>query len=562
MKKILIGLIVLLVLLPVFASAATYYVSTTGSDTNPGTQTQPWKTIQKAVDSATPGSTIFVRNGTYMESVKITVAGTASLPINLTHYPDEKAVINGGSSRALYFSTQTPKYWIIDGLSFYSTNDVTVLWDSWGCNGTCNGIDHMTFTGNFVSGPIQIYGAYNLIENNEVDGRLNDGNSGNGIHDLYDVSHHNAFRNNIVHDFSARGIWSMHRTHDNLFEGNTVHDVGMGIDLDGYGQVEWRHIIRNNTIYDCGLMGIELENTFDSLIENNVIHDVVDHGIDIISYGRNIPANGTGYGTWPTAPRCKPGGENNQYGDTNGDNDCEGDLTNNIIRQNLLYNIGLNGGFICYHAGGIKLLGNTIVGNSGSKWGIRLDNSAYCRQIEMRSNIITNHSESEIVMSNYTSFALDSNNLFFNSLPNRIYQLSNGKTYWIYQSLSQYQNASGKGQGSLVADPQFVNSAGSDFHLKPASPAIDHGADTGLTSDLDGISRPQGAGYDIGAFEYQGSVSCVAADLNCDTRIDVADLSIVASDFGKTSGYNSKSDTNTDGIVDIFDVVFVASRFT
>src|SRR4030043_805256 len=57
--------------------------------------------------------------------------------------------------------------------------------------------------------------------------------------------------------------------------------------------------------------------------------------------------------------------------------------------------------------------------------------------------------------------------------------------------------------------------------------------------------------------------SCAAADLNCDTKVDLSDLNIVANDFGKSSGFNNaKSDTNNDGIVDIYDVVYVASRFT
>jgi len=52
-------------------------------------------------------------------------------------------------------------------------------------------------------------------------------------------------------------------------------------------------------------------------------------------------------------------------------------------------------------------------------------------------------------------------------------------------------------------------------------------------------------------------------DLNNDGDVDVADLSVVAVDFGKTSGFNNlKSDTNNDNIVDIYDVVYVASRFT
>ena len=70
--------------------------------------------------------------------------------------------------------------------------------------------------------------------------------------------------------------------------------------------------------------------------------------------------------------------------------------------------------------------------------------------------------------------------------------------------------------------------------------------------------------FEVHIYRFTNSSSvpvCTAADINCDTKVDVSDLNIVASDFGKTSGFNNaKSDTNTDGIVDIFDVVFVASR--
>jgi len=53
------------------------------------------------------------------------------------------------------------------------------------------------------------------------------------------------------------------------------------------------------------------------------------------------------------------------------------------------------------------------------------------------------------------------------------------------------------------------------------------------------------------------------ADINNDDKVDISDLLVVSTDFGKTSGLkNPKSDTNSDSIVDIFDIVFVASRFT
>ena len=58
-----------MILLPALVSATTYYVSTTGNDTNPGTQTQPWKTIQKAADTMVAGDTVKIQPGTYTMEV-------------------------------------------------------------------------------------------------------------------------------------------------------------------------------------------------------------------------------------------------------------------------------------------------------------------------------------------------------------------------------------------------------------------------------------------------------------------------------------------------------------
>lgn len=85
----------LLLLLPLQLLAADYYVSQTGSDSNPGTLSQPFATIQKAANTATAGDTIYLRAGVYRESVTFPNDGTSGAPIRLTNYNSERAVISG-----------------------------------------------------------------------------------------------------------------------------------------------------------------------------------------------------------------------------------------------------------------------------------------------------------------------------------------------------------------------------------------------------------------------------------------------------------------------------------
>src|SRR5687768_15901085 len=67
---------------PVEAAAKTYYVAIDGKDTNPGTEAQPFATMQKAVNVMVAGDTTLVKNGTYTKYtdtgafVRFTKSGT------------------------------------------------------------------------------------------------------------------------------------------------------------------------------------------------------------------------------------------------------------------------------------------------------------------------------------------------------------------------------------------------------------------------------------------------------------------------------------------------------
>ena len=58
---------------------------------------------------------------------------------------------------------------------------------------------------------------------------------------------------------------------------------------------------------------------------------------------------------------------------------------------------------------------------------------------------------------------------------------------------------------SVVSNPLFLDPISNNFRLQSGSPAINKGADLtseGISRDFDGVSRPQGSAFDIGAFEY------------------------------------------------------------
>src|SRR2546427_12298046 len=81
-----------------------------------------------------------------------------------------------------------------------------------------------------------------------------------------------------------------------------------------------------------------------------------------------------------------------------------------------------------------------------------------------------------------------------------------------FNSISKSDGQAPKGSpypGDLwMVNPQFVNLATGNFHLQPGSPLIDKGTTLSqVTNDYDGVARPQGSAYDIGAFEYFASLT-------------------------------------------------------
>ena len=111
-----------------FFSQTTYYVapsSSGGSDSNAGTLAAPFETLQYAINQLSAGDILYIREGTYRETITIDEDGTSGNLITIENYNNEVVTIDGTVDVTGTWST----YGSVSGayqLSSYST-DITQL---------------------------------------------------------------------------------------------------------------------------------------------------------------------------------------------------------------------------------------------------------------------------------------------------------------------------------------------------------------------------------------------------------------------------------------------------
>jgi hypothetical protein len=97
-------------------SAATYYVATTGADSNDGSSTAPWATFSKAMAVLRAGDTLMIKDGTYYQTLTITKSGiSASLSLTVRAENDGQAIVDGQGSRGTL---------VISGKSFINVEGI------------------------------------------------------------------------------------------------------------------------------------------------------------------------------------------------------------------------------------------------------------------------------------------------------------------------------------------------------------------------------------------------------------------------------------------------------
>jgi parallel beta-helix repeat protein len=167
----------------------------------------------------------------------------------------------------------------------------------------------------------------------------------------------------------------------------------------------------------------------------------------------------------------------------------DGGVDNNVVRNSRFHGNGValksGGGGLHVGSGNNNQAYNNLAYNNADT-GISTGSGAGSTKIY--NNTIYNNGNGGVVVSSASNAEIQNNIIYANG--------------------SAYGNLADFGSGTIVSnnlttDPLFVDAGAANFHLQSGSPAIDKGTKLSIvTSDFDGIARPQGSGYDVGACEF------------------------------------------------------------
>jgi hypothetical protein len=205
-----------------------FYVSPAGSDNNPGTLTQPFKTLSKGTSVLRPGDLLYLRGGTYQQRLRLASSGTALQPIVVSGYPGETAIIDG-ANYTIPGSEGTPLVELLG--SYLKVSDLTVTGSSdmgVGSYGPNNTVSNVFAHHNWGWG-IVLTGDDNLVQGSRAwsnsmmnYGATMSGGWGGGI-TCCRYPERCTIRNNTSWENWGEGISTFEATYTTI-EGNTSYD--------------------------------------------------------------------------------------------------------------------------------------------------------------------------------------------------------------------------------------------------------------------------------------------------------------------------------------------------
>lgn len=288
-----------------YAAGKTYYVASNGNNSNPGTISKPWKTIQKAANVATAGDTVYVRGGTYKEKVIVKNSGKSGTYITFSSYPGERAIINAQGIRFdTYheggFTISNRKYIQVIGFTIRNVGGTEV-------NGNVNGgfgvvcyqseycvVKNNRTYNTYRSGIVSRSSNHVTIQKNNIELANNDGDR-----EMISVSGGSFIKviNNTVHNGGSginggEGININNGAHDVLVQGNHVYNVSRaGIYVDAYENYTYNITIDGNIVRHNRRSGISIEaeknggRLYNVFVTNNLVYHNARTGIILGDWG-------------------------------------------------------------------------------------------------------------------------------------------------------------------------------------------------------------------------------------------------------------------------------------
>lgn len=362
-------------------NGATYYVATTGNDSNAGSSTSPFLTVQRGVNAAAAGDTVIVRNGTYLPPSSAGCSGGNGFAVNIA---------KAGTSGA----------WIT--IKGESRGGVTL--DGAACHSTIN---------------LGTGAAYLAIE------------------DL------------VIRGGYWGGIWSNQNAHDIRLAGNRVEYVGNRAETSNYGI--------------AGVYTNSSSNNF--TITGNVIHHIGRTSGDYMWHDHGLYVHGNNYA-----------------------------ITNNVFYSN-------TSGWAISPVGpmnNVLIANNTFAFPNPIRDGHIAVGDGAISNMTIRNNVFYRPTGAAVVNCVVTYSGTNSfdNNMVYGASQLMGGDICGGGTSGL-GTIAQSRNT--------FTDPQLTNVSTTpyDFRLRNTSPAIDAGVTVaGISADMDGTPRPQGAAYDLGSYEY------------------------------------------------------------